>query len=208
MAAGQKAVLFDYGNVLVRWDPRTLYRKLFTDPAEMDRFLAEVCTPDWHLQHDLGEPMAQTTARHIAAHPEYADAIRAWADRFGEMIDGEIDGAADLIDSLRAQGLKIGVLTNMPADRAWDCLQVWRRWEQFDTVVVTGFLKSAKPEAHAFHVALAALQTEAGNTFFVDDSPKNVAAASALGMPTHLFAGDGANTAALANTLRADGFLT
>jgi 2-haloacid dehalogenase/putative hydrolase of the HAD superfamily len=207
VTAAGKAVLFDYGNVLVRWDPRTLYRKLFSDPAEMDRFLAEVCTPDWHLQHDLGEPMVETTARHIAAHPEYAAAIRAWADRFGEMIDGEIEGAADLIDALRAQGFKIGVLTNMPADKAWDCLKVWRRWEQFDTVVVTGFLKTAKPQAHAYRVALAALETEPANTFFVDDSPKNTAAANALGMPTHLFAGDGANAAALANALRVAGFL-
>ena len=203
MTAGQKAVLFDYGNVLVRWDPRTLYRKLFADPAEMERFLAEVCTLDWHLAHDSGAPMAASTAALAAAHPRYAAEIRAWDERFGEMIDGEIEGAAELIDALRAQGHKIGVLTNMPADQAWPCLKVWSRWEQFDTVVVTGFLKTAKPEAHAFRIALAALDIAPADVFFTDDSPRNVAAAHALGFDSHLFTG----MDDLAKALRAGGFL-
>lgn len=204
MTAATRAVLFDYGNVLVRWDPRNLYRKLFDDPAEMDRFLTDVCSPAWHLRHDSGEPMAVTTAELIGAHPHYAAEIRAWDERFGEMIDGEIDGAADLIDALRRQGVKIGVLTNMPADQAWTCLARWSRWDQFDTVIVSGLIKAAKPGAHAFHVALAALELPAAQVFFVDDSAANVAGARAIGMPAHLFTG----VDELAKALRSDGFLT
>lgn len=204
MTAGKKAVLFDYGNVLVRWDPRTLYRKLFADPAEMDRFLAEVCTLDWHLAHDTGAPMAASTAALAKKHPRYAREIRAWDEHFGEMIDGEIEGAAALIDDLKAMGHKIGVLTNMPADHAWTCLKAYSRWDQFDTVVVTGFLKTAKPGPHAFRIALTALDLPAEDVFFTDDSPRNVDAARALGIRAHLFTG----VDDLANALRADGFLT
>lgn len=208
MTAGQRAVLFDYGNVLVRWDPRTLYRKLFADPAEMDWFLANVCTMDWHVRHDSGEPMAITTAELVAAHPRYADQIRAWDLRFGEMIDGEIAGMAGLIERLRSAGLKIGVLTNMPADQAWTCLKVWSRWDLFDTVVVSGLVKAAKPHAHAYRIALAALETAPADTFFVDDSEKNIAGAGALGMPGHFYSGAGASVAALESALLTHGFLT
>ena len=204
MTAGQKAVLFDYGNVLVRWDPRHLYRKLFDDPSEMDWFLANVCTMAWHLRHDSGEPMSVTTAELAAAHPKYGDQIRAWDVRFGEMIDGEIDDSVVLIDRLKARGHKIGVLTNMPADHAWTQLSRFSRWASFDTVIVSGFVKSVKPGAKVYRVALAALDAEPADVFFVDDSPRNVAAAEALGMSAHLFT-DGAN---LAKALRAAGFLT
>jgi 2-haloacid dehalogenase/putative hydrolase of the HAD superfamily len=208
MAARQKAVLFDYGNVLVRWDPRTLYRTLFADPAEMDWFLANVCTLDWHLQHDAGTPMAVTTAELTRTHPKYAREIRAWDERFGEMIDGEIDGMVGLVERLRAAGCRIGVLTNMPADQAWTCLKVWSRWDLFDTVVVSGLIKAAKPDAQAFRVSLAALETAPADTFFTDDSAKNIAGARALGMPAHLFAGLDAGVADLESALMAHGFLT
>lgn len=203
MAARRRAVLFDYGNVLVRWDPRNLYRKLFADPSEMDWFLTHVCTMDWHLRHDSGEPMAVTTAELAAAHPKYADHIRAWDDRFGEMIDGEIDDAVALIDEIKAAGHKVGVLTNMPADQAWTCFRGFSRWASFDTVMVSGFAKAAKPTEHAYRLALAHLEAEPGDVFFTDDSPRNVDAARALGIHAHLFTG----AHDLAKALRADGFL-
>ena len=75
------AVVFDLGGVLLDWNPRYLYRKLFDDEAEMDRFLSEVCTMEWHHAHDLGVPPEETCPPLIAAHPEYAEMIWAWPQR-------------------------------------------------------------------------------------------------------------------------------
>lgn len=199
-----KAILFDYGNVLVDWDPRHLYRKLFADPAEMDWFLANVCTMSWHLRHDSGEPMAVTTAELAAQHPKYASEIRAWDTRFGEMIGGEIAGAVALIDTIKAQGLKIGVLTNMPADQAWTCFRGFSRWAALDTIIVSGFVKMAKPGAEVFRLALHALDREPAEVFFIDDSQRNVSAAEALGLHAHLFT----TPEALSDALHASGFLS
>jgi 2-haloacid dehalogenase len=199
-----KAVLFDYGNVLVRWDPRNLYRKLFADPAEMDWFLANVCTMDWHLRHDSGEPMAVTTAELAARHPKYEFHIRAWDAQFGDMIEGEIEGSVALLDAIKAQGLKVGVLTNMPADHAWTCFSGFSRWAALDTIIVSGFVKMAKPGADVYRLALNALDREPHEVFFVDDSAKNVAAAQALGMHAHLFT----TPEAFADALHASGFLS
>ena len=41
-------VIFDIGGVLIDWNPRHLYRQLFDDDTAMERFLAEVCSPEWN----------------------------------------------------------------------------------------------------------------------------------------------------------------
>ena len=205
MSAGRtKAVLFDYGNVLVDWDPRHLYRQLFAEPAEMDWFLTNVCTMDWHLRHDSGEPMSVTTAELALKHPKYADHIRAWNTRFGDMIGSEIAGSVALLDEVKAQGLKVGVLTNMPADQAWVCFRNFSRWAALDTITVSGFVKMAKPGAEVFRLALHALDREPSEVFFVDDSARNVAAAEALGITSHLFT----TPEGFGEALRTSGFLS
>ena len=73
MASEQQieAVAFDLGGVLLDFDPRHVYRQLFTDPADMEEFLASVCTGDWHRAHDLGVDITQSCAELAAAHPEH-----------------------------------------------------------------------------------------------------------------------------------------
>jgi len=97
------AVVFDLGGVLLDWDPRHLYRQLFASAAEMETFLSTVCTPAWHVQHDLGIEMAGSCAELAARHPDQAALITAWADRSEEMVRGEIDGSVALLAGLRTR---------------------------------------------------------------------------------------------------------
>jgi HAD superfamily hydrolase (TIGR01509 family) len=184
---GVRAVLFDYGNVLVRWDPRNLYRKIFPDPAEMERFLSEICTLDWHWRHDAGEAMAETTAALARRHPEHAESILAWDRRYGEMIDGEIEGMAAIVDELGDAGVRLAMLTNMPADKASDCFQPFTRRSEFDPIVVSGVEKLAKPDPRIYQLALGRMRTAPGDVLFVDDSARNVDAAQKCGMRGHVF---------------------
>ena len=62
-------VVFDVGNVLLRWDVRFLYRKLFEDEAQMDLFLSTICTPAWNLEQDRGRTWAEGVALLVAQHP-------------------------------------------------------------------------------------------------------------------------------------------
>ena len=101
-----RAVIWDIGNVMVRWDPRTLYSKIFPDPAERERFLTSVCTMDWHLAHDLGVTFAENRAPLLERHPEYADEIHAWEDRWWEMFSGAIPETEAAIEVLNAAGHK------------------------------------------------------------------------------------------------------
>ena len=109
-----RAIVFDLGGVLLDWNPRHLYRKLFDgDDAAMERFLAEVCTMQWHHAHDLGVPPQRTCTDLAQAHPDKAELIWAWSRRSEEMVAGPIDGTVAILSDLKAAGVPCYALTNM-----------------------------------------------------------------------------------------------
>src|SRR5690606_3569417 len=111
-----KAVLWDIGNVIVRWNPRTLYEKIFQEPAECDRFLTHVCSMEWHGAHDLGVSFAENGAALIARHPEYEAEIRAWRERWWEMFSGAIPETEAAIEALHARGVRSFGLSNISGE--------------------------------------------------------------------------------------------
>jgi 2-haloacid dehalogenase len=187
MPAGERngrpeAVVFDLGGVLLDWNPRHLYRKLFDDEDAMERFLSEVCTMEWHHAHDLGVPPERTAAPLIAAHPEHAAHIRAWTERSEEMLAGPIEGSVEILRDLRAAGVPCYALTNMetwtyPGRRERYPFLTW-----FDGTVVSGFERVAKPDPRVFELLLDRFGLTAANTLLIDDSATNVEAARAVGM--------------------------
>lgn len=197
------AVLFDVGNVVVRWDPRTLYSKIFPDPAERDAFLGEVCTMAWHTEHDRGRPFALGADLLVAEHPEHEAAIRAWRGRWDEMFSGAIPETEAALRALHARGAPIHGLTNMSPE-VWPGVQAMSEvFALFDTVVVSGDEGLVKPDPAIFALACARTGLEPADLLFVDDNADNIAAAAALGFPTHRFD----DPAALRPALEAAGLL-
>ena len=149
-----EAVAFDLGGVLIDWDPRYVYRQLFADPADMEEFLASVCTGDWHRAHDLGADIAQSCAELAAAHPEHRDMIMVWADRGEEMAAGQFDDTVELLSELKASGMPCYALSNMEPDafrlrRARFAFMDW-----FDGHVISGLEGVAKPDRRIFEILL------------------------------------------------------
>ena len=176
------AVVFDLGGVLLDWNPRYLYRKVFEDEAEMDRFLAEVCTMEWHHAHDLGVPPEQTVPPLIHAHPEYADQIWAWPRRSEEMLAGPIPESVEILRALKDRGVPVYALTNMETWTYPDRRDRYPFLRWFDGTVVSGFEGVAKPDPRIFKLLLERFGLKAQTTLFIDDSAKNVAAARDVGM--------------------------
>jgi len=182
-----RAVLFDYGNVFVRWNPENLYRRLIPDEAARRHFLTEICPLSWNDAHDGGALMADTLPARAALFPDYAELIHAWGARYGEMIDGEIEGSIAILDELAAAGVPLALLTNMPADQQDACFAPFSRRYLFGQVIVSGPLKMKKPDAPIYHHALAQMGRAASEVLFVDDSAANVAGAEAVGLYAHRF---------------------
>jgi 2-haloacid dehalogenase len=185
-----RIALFDLGGVILDWSPARLYSRMFSDAAECERFLATVCTMDWHNNHDAGVSFADNAAPLIAKYPQYETQIRAWSGRWMEMFDGCIDGVERLVENLAGSGRPMFALSNMPAE-AWpqvrDAFPVLTRFRQ---VIVSGEVKLVKPDAKIFHYTLAKMGGPSPDeVLFIDDAPKNIATADALGLRTHLFRG-------------------
>jgi 2-haloacid dehalogenase len=174
-------VVFDLGGVLVDWNPRYLYRKLFADEAAMERFLAEVCTQAWNEEQDLGRPFAEGVALLAAAHPRERALIEAYDARWLEMLgDAHADTLA-LVEELRRAGVPLYALSNWSAEKFAIAAPryPWLGW--FRGVVISGQVRCKKPDAKIFRHLIERYRIAPERTLFVDDAEVNVAAARALG---------------------------
>jgi 2-haloacid dehalogenase len=173
-------VAFDLGGVLIDWNPRHLYRKLFADPGEMEDFLDRICTSDWHRQHDLGADITASCERLAARHPDYRDMIMAWAERGEEMAAGQYDQVVRLLAEVKAAGLRCFALSNMEPQPFAMRLARFPFMSWFDGHVISGIEGVAKPDPRIFHILLDRYRLAPEETAFTDDARGNVEAARAL----------------------------
>jgi 2-haloacid dehalogenase len=182
-----EAVVFDVGGVLLDWNPRHLYRKLFTDEAEMELFLAEICSPAWHAPHDRGVSTVATCAELAARHPQFSELIWAWSSRSEEMIGGVDAGSVEVLRTVRETGMPCYALTNMEAETYPLRLERFPFLGWFDGTVVSGREGVAKPDPAAFVRLLDRFGINPRTTLMIDDTKENLESASTLGMQTALF---------------------
>lgn len=177
------AVVFDIGNVLYDWDPRVLCERLIPDGEALDAFLRDVCTREWHFQHDLGRPFAETSAELSAEYPQHANLIAAWGPRFSEQVPGPMPGIPALVDELHAAGVPLYAITNFSGEffapfRAQEAAF----FDRFRDIVVSGDEQVVKPDPAIYRLALDRFGLEAEQAVFVDDRQENVDGAEAVGM--------------------------
>lgn len=177
-------VVFDVGNILLRWDPRNLYHKMFADPAEMERFLAEVCTMDWNMQGDLGRSWSAMTEELVALHPAYEPQIRAYRARWHEMVLGPIDENVRLLETFKRKGVPLYAITNFAADCFAESQLRFPFLTQFDGIICSGREGLLKPDQAIFDLLLHRYGLRAGECVFIDDSAKNIEAARRIGFKT------------------------
>jgi 2-haloacid dehalogenase len=176
-------VIFDLGGVLIDWDPRHLYRRLFAgDEQAMERFLATVCTLDWHKQHDAGVRFADSREALKRQHPDAASLIDAWGDRHMEMFAGAFDGTVDILNRLAARKTQLYALTNFPAETFPTARRRFGFLGHFRDIAVSGDERIMKPDPRLFHILLERNRIDPQRAVFIDDSAANVATAGMLGM--------------------------
>jgi 2-haloacid dehalogenase len=148
-------VVFDLGGVLIDWDPRHLYRKLFLeDEPGMERFLAEVCTPEWNAAQDAGRSWAEATALLRARHPDRAELIDAYHLRWPEMLGGPIEGSVAVLRELRAAGTPLYALTNWSHETFPVALGLYDFLSWFEAIVVSGHERMIKPDPRLYRLLI------------------------------------------------------
>ena len=177
------AVVFDLGGVLIDWDPRHLYRTLFDDDEiAMERFLTEVCSPAWNVQQDAGRSWSEAVETLTHRHPGHRELIAAYDERWSEMLGGAIEGTVEILDELRASGVRVAALSNWSAEKFPVARSRFEFLDWFEAIVISGEVGVSKPDERIYRHLLGRMGLDPGSTVFIDDSAANVAAAAELGM--------------------------
>jgi 2-haloacid dehalogenase len=186
--AQPSAVVFDLGGVLIDWNPRYLYRKLFNgDERAMEEFLTTICTPAWNTQQDAGRSFSEGCAHLKALHPNASPLIDAWFEGYDEMLAGPIQGTVDLLSELRVRGIPLYALSNWSAETFPFALRRFEFLSWFSGIMLSGKVGLVKPDPRIYELFITNFAIDPARTIYIDDLNANVEAAAAFGMHGILF---------------------
>ena len=183
-----KNVIFDFGNVLVRWEPEKIYAEHFGDEAKAWWFLRHVADAGWRNRIDAGESQDICISQLKVQHPDLSDAIELYRSHWREMLTGEMPGMYTLVEQLKERTEVFG-LTNWSMETFPEARRRFAILQLIDRYVVSGAEGLVKPDTRLFRVLLDRFGLQASDCIFIDDNPANVAAASDMGMVGIVFAG-------------------
>lgn len=182
-------LIFDFGGVLIDWNPHYLYDSYFGDRAKTDWFLANICTMKWNEQVDAGKPMAEATAELVAKFPEWKKEIEMYFGRWIEMIGEAIPGMYELLLELKARGHRLFGLSNWSAETFVQIKEDFPALKLLEGMVVSGYVKCLKPSPEIYQLLLDRYSLKASDCIFIDDNAANVAGAEAVGIRSIRFTG-------------------
>ncbi len=180
--------LFDLGGVLIDWNPRYLFRKIFDTEEEIDFFLENICTSDWNEEQDGGRLIQEGTMSLLLKNPKYAEPIRAFYDRWAEMLGGPIPGTLEQLTTIRkANKHRLFALTNWSAETFPIAQERYEFLTWFEDILVSGVEKLKKPDPAFYQLAIDRFKLNPEKTLFIDDNARNIAAAQKMGFQVHHF---------------------
>ncbi len=181
-------IIFDLGNVLINWEPKLLYNKIFDSEEKTNHFIENICTLAWNEEQDAGRTLKQGTDILIEQYPQHKTEIEAYYDRWEEMLNGAIEGSVEIFRQLKASGkYKIYALTNWSSELFPVALRNFEFLNWFDGIVVSGDEGIRKPEAAFFQILFDRYQVKPADAIFIDDNLRNIEAARKLGIQSIRF---------------------
>lgn len=188
MTENINTVIFDLGGVLIDWNPRYLYRKIFETEEEVTWFLENICTSEWNDQQDAGRSFEEATRELMARHPEHEEAIAAWYSRWQETISGPIEGTVKILHQIKqSEKFRLYALTNWSAETFPWALENFHFLHWFEGIVVSGVEKCRKPLPEFFQILFERYNVKPSEALFIDDNIQNIQGAKMLGLNTIAF---------------------
>jgi len=184
-----KNIIFDFGAVLLDWNPHYLYDPYFGSPEKASWFLENICTAAWNTTLDGGKPFAEGVAELSAAHPEWDKEIHMYFDSWKKMMGNQIPGMQELITDLKKKGYGVYGLTNWSAETFYSICDNYPVLSLLDGMVVSGDVKLLKPDPAIYNLLLSKYSLRAEECIFTDDNPANVSGAEAVGIKGIVFKG-------------------
>lgn len=176
-----KNIVFDFGGVLVDWNPRYLYRSYFNNDQETEYFLTHICSDEWNVEQDRGRSFDEGVRILQKQYPQYREAIQLFKDKWEIMLRDMIPESVALLKELKTQNYPLYGLTNWSAETIHIAFQRYDFFQLFDGIVVSGEEKLIKPDPRIYQTLLERYQLDARESVFIDDNIGNVEAARKLG---------------------------
>lgn len=178
-----KNIIFDFGGVLIDWNPEYLFRKEFERESDMNYFLENICTPEWNIQQDAGRPLSEATKTLQKEHPEYKELIGMYYGRWEEMLGGVIEDSVRVLYLLKDKYPIYG-LTNWSAETITIAYRRYDFFNYLEGIVVSGEEELIKPDPKLYQVLLNRYRLKANETLFIDDNIHNIETAQEMGFHT------------------------
>lgn len=182
-----KAIIFDFGGVLLQWDPHKLYHRFFAQAGQIDQFLAEINFPSWNAEQDRGRPFAEGISELSGQFPQYAHLIRAYYDYWEDSIVGSIPGTVEILRELKEAGYSLYGLSNWSAETYPRVRHKYDFFNLFEQIILSGDVKLIKPDPAIFNLALQKIGCSARECLLIDDSEANIITGKQMGFTTILF---------------------
>lgn len=188
MTSPIKAIIFDFGGVLLKWDPRHLYQRYFpNDPESMERFFTEVDFAGWNSRQDKGRPFKEGVTDLSAQFPQYSHLIQAYHEHWIESIVGMFDETVEIMKQLKQKGYPLYGLSNWSAETYPLAREKYHFFDLLDDIILSGEVGHNKPEPEIYHIMLEKIGKPAQECLFIDDSLPNIQQANRMGFVTHHF---------------------
>ncbi|HRE20721.1 MAG TPA: HAD family phosphatase [Rhabdaerophilum sp.] len=177
-------LVFDIGNVLIRWDQEIPFRTLIPDEEARAAFFRDILPPAWNLEQDRGRTWREAEAERIALFPQHAGLIRAYRARWHEMVPDAIGENVAVLSDAQRGGIRCFAITNFAADTFAEARERFPFLKSFEGTVVSAHERLVKPDPAIFRLFAGRYSLEPTECLFIDDSAKNIASAAALGFAT------------------------
>ena len=186
--SSKKTIVFDLGGVLIDWNPRYLFDQLFNHDADkVSYFLTHICTSAWNLEQDRGRPFKEAVEILSKQHPEFAEEISAYNTQWEQTIGGPINETVEILKQLRQAGYPVFALTNWSAEKFSITKPKFPFLNWFEGILVSGEVKLIKPDPAIYQLLFKTFNLDPKQCIFIDDSPVNIQASIAEGMPGIVF---------------------
>ncbi|MCT2560530.1 HAD family hydrolase [Chryseobacterium herbae] len=180
-----KNIIFDFGGVLMDWDPRYFFKDYFNDNEKMEYFLENIAQSEWNEQQDKGRSLAEGTDIQVKKFPQWEKELRAYYDNWTVMLKSDIPQNVDILRRLKNTDYQLFGLTNWSEETFPYALENYDFFQIFNgKIVVSGTEKLIKPDPEIWHILLERYNIQAGESVFIDDNPKNIEMAKTLGFTT------------------------
>lgn len=187
MTTNITAIIFDYGNVLLEWNPRHVYRRYFSDKESMEKFLHEVDFMNWNTKQDKGRSFAEGVADHSQIFPQYAHLFQAYHDHWKDSIGTAYWDTVEIMKQLKQAGYKLYGLSNWSAETFPYAREKYDFFNLLDDMVISGAVGHVKPEPEIYRILLEKIGRPAQECLFIDDSLPNIQQANTMGFATIQF---------------------